>query len=109
MLRAESHRLRAGDSDSLRNPFFDRRGRSSSLTHFDERERALEGDFYAPTSTFNLNWEVRAELCVANVNKLALCTLDAFDKPNAQRTTQPMRSRFEKPSLGGVQNGLHEV
>ena len=43
MLRAESHRLRAGDSDSLRNPFFDRRGRSSSMTRLNVADKS-DGD-----------------------------------------------------------------
>ena len=39
LLRVESHRLVGGDSDPLRNPFFDRLGRSSSMTHFAAEDR----------------------------------------------------------------------
>lgn len=47
MLQAESHRL-AGDSESLRNPFFDHRGRHPSMDSLKERLlfllRLKEGD-----------------------------------------------------------------
>ncbi len=73
----------------------------------EEREHALECNLNASASSAHLNRKIRTELCFANVYKLTIRALEAFDEANEQRTAQLMRGGVEEPSARGVQDGLH--